>query len=62
MALKEQHLRHAALLLIDHLPLDHEDALAVLEHVRELIEWRNGIIGSLSPQPKLTVVPFNDAP
>ena len=39
MALKEQHLRHAALLLIDHLPLDHEDALAVLEHVRELIEW-----------------------
>jgi hypothetical protein len=40
MALKEDHLRHAALLLIDHLPLDHEDALAVLEHVRQLIEWR----------------------
>jgi len=37
---KEIHLRGVALGVCDHLPIDHDDALKVLDYARTLIEWR----------------------
>jgi hypothetical protein len=49
-------------------PLDRDDALALVEHLRTLIEWRHGNITVLPTGgkwldrelPKLTVVPFKE--
>jgi len=46
---KEIHLRGVALGVCDHLPIDHDDALKVLELVRALVEWRRH--GALTVPP-----------
>jgi len=46
---KEIHLRNIALGVCDHLPLDREDALKVLDYTRALIDWRERGLHGLSP-------------
>ena len=64
-----ERIRGIALELSAHLPLDTDDAMAVIEHMEQLIEWRRrGNVIALktgrwldAEQPKLeVVVPFVD--
>ncbi|HKD29535.1 MAG TPA: hypothetical protein VKC66_26960 [Xanthobacteraceae bacterium] len=43
-------LRGIALGVCEHLPIDRDDALKVLELVRALVEWRQTGVHGLSPQ------------
>jgi hypothetical protein len=65
---KSEHIRGIALELAAHLPLDTDDALTLIEHLRLLVEWRRGNVTPLPTGgkwldrelPKLTVVPFKE--
>ena len=45
---REMHLRNIALGVCDHLPLEHGDAVRVLDYARSLIEWRKTGVHGLS--------------
>lgn len=44
---KTQHIRGIALELAAHLPVDTDDAMAVIDDIRQLIEWRRGNVTPL---------------
>jgi hypothetical protein len=65
---KSEHIRGIALELAAHPPVDTDDAMAVMDHMHELIEWRRGNVTPAPTggrwidrePPKLTVVPFKE--
>jgi hypothetical protein len=44
---KAEHIRGIALELAAHLPVDTDDAMAVMDYLRQLIEWRRGNVTPL---------------
>jgi hypothetical protein len=67
---KEKHLRGVATELFAHMPLDYQDALQVIGHLRQLADWREqGVMPIPNADPdsflqpthmreRFTIVPF----
>jgi hypothetical protein len=51
MITKDEHLRAAAAEAFAHMPLDYHDTLKVLEHLRDLADWRWTGVFLKEPKP-----------